>query len=388
MAGKQAKPAPRRGPWLAALAVLLAVCTLGCAVSPIFQLPDPTEAAETSPTARPDSSDAPMTAEPSTPEGSPALSFDRETGTLRIVGTEGYEGLDLTPANEAKTLEVEDDEYQLTLSVPVLKAALEQSAYYNPNVEGFRVSDVLPRFLLCLDGSTPIVRLFIAAHAPNEEVVARTEKTVRYVVNYAYNYKNGPDQIELNLGKSLAWHNYVYTLALIDAKKKNWPQLGFAYLVHMCVDPYSYGIMGLSENVENRDYYYFDAYYRAGGSGELADPTERRLLLDANAWYNLVYGRDWPGSDAECGAICDVSFFSGDMRMEGSDLSLSMATSLLNYLANRCGINRVEAYCFDTCSFEEAFGMDFAAARADWEESLLDRFGEGDEAPLSLSAPR
>ena len=37
------------------------------------------------------------------------------------------------------------------------------------------------------------------------------------------------------------------------------------------------------------------------------------------------------------------------------------------------------ACCFDTCTFEETFGMSFPEARAAWEQSLRDRVGDGSE---------
>lgn len=100
-----------------------------------------------------------------------------------------------------------------------------------------------------------------------------------------------------------------------------------------------------------------------------SDPKDRSLLLDALSWCNLTYGRDWSGEVEECSPIYDT------------DLSLNMAISLINYLAEQYGTEKVTAYCFDTCSFEEAFGVDYATARAAWEQSLMDRFGDSSENP-------
>lgn len=68
-----------------------------------------------------------------------------------------------------------------------------------------------------------------------------------------------------------------------------------------------------------------------------------------------------------------------DASKEENRLSEREASSLLNYLAEQYGADKVTAYCFDACSFEEAFGTDFAAARAAWEQSLLERFGDGSD---------
>ena len=70
-------------------------------------------------------------------------------------------------------------------------------------------------------------------------------------------------------------------------------------------------------------------------------------------------------------------------------MSLSEALSFMEYLAEHYGADKVTAYCFDACamgygeslSFEEAFGTDFAAAKAAWEQSLIERFGDGSENP-------
>jgi hypothetical protein len=57
-------------------------------------------------------------------------------------------------------------------------------------------------------------------------------------------------------------------------------------------------------------------------------------------------------------------------------MSLCMGISLLNYLSDQHGFDRVSAWCFGERSFEEAFGVDYETARADWAHWLEETFQE------------
>ena len=311
---------------------------------------------------------------PTEPAALPQVEYDEQTKTLHITGTEGYDQLDLSLAANARKVEVEDDDYRLTFSVDQIKYQFDKGG------DAAELAAYLPGYLERLGKSISFIRQFIADNAPNAEIVAQTEKPVSVEVQYVKERINSADQITLRLGNEFYQHGYYYVSALMNSKKTEWQHMGFAYWVGINLDPYNSLYDTATEEDYDTDYYYFEAYYRAGGTGKFADPKEARLVTDANAWYNLTHGQDWPGTRMERGPLYDL-IVGADRQKEGNDMSLPVAMSLVNSLAQQYSTDKVVAYCFDTCTFEEAFGTDFATARAAWEQSLLDRFGDGSENP-------
>lgn len=299
----------------------------------------------------------------------PQVSYDADSRTVRITGTTGYDRLDLSSyMDNAMSLEVEDDRFQFSTYV-----ALLANRFDDPAAE-------LPAYLNRLDRSIDFIANYISDAAPNEEIAAQTRKPVKITMQAnAKSYSNNTEDITLFLGSAFKRHGVIYTSALLNPACVTWYQLGYIYWVSFCLDPYNTLYVGVTFE-DAREYTYYKDYFRMGGTG---DPTPENftLLNDANAWYNLVHGRDWGGSETECGHINEDSSFNGDPNLEGNDLGVAEAVSLINYLAEQYGEKQVAAFCFDTCTLEEAFGTDFATARAAWEQSLLDRFGDGSENP-------
>ena len=312
--------------------------------------------------------------EPIDPAELPQVSFDASSRTIRISGTAGYDRLDLSPyLDDALNLEVEDDRFQLSAYVPVLG-----------NLIGDELADYLPGYLNRVDRSIDFIANYISDVAPNEEIAAQTRKPVIiWLKTSRYNsYSNNAEDITLTLGNAYKRHGQFYMNALLNPKCASWYQLGYVYWVFFRLDPYNSLYWGITfEEERTCDYFYFKDYFRLGGTEDSTDLNNLTLLLDVNAWYNLINGKDWAGTTAERCPIKEWSDFDGDPDLEGNDLCLAEAESLLKYLAEQYGHDKVAAFCFETCSFEEAFGTDFATARAAWEQSLMDRFGDGSENP-------
>ena len=310
--------------------------------------------------------------EPIDPAELPQVSYDADSRTIRISGTTGYDRLDLSPyLDDALNLEVEDDRFQLSAYVPVLG-----------NLIGDELADYLPGYLNRVDRSIDMIGNYIADVAPNEEIAAQTRKPVIIWLKTS-RYNNNAEDITLTLGNAYKRHGQFYMNALLNPKCVSWYQLGYVYWVSFRLDPYNSLYWGITfEEERTCDYFYFKDYFRLGGTEDPTDLNNQALLLDVNAWYNLINGKDWAGTTAERCPIKEWSDFDGDPDLEGNDLCLVEAESLLNYLAEQYGHDKVAAFCFETCSFEEAFGMDYATARAAWEQSLMERFGDGSEEPL------
>ena len=364
----------RQARWKSALAAVLAILMLGGVGLLVFRLAGRTDPTQDPYPAHSGSTEETGTTEPTVEIPLPEVSFDETSRTLRVVGTGGYDRIDLSRLPDALNFEVVDDDFTLTVLPSLL---WDETCSIKDDPVGY-----MPGYLDRIDKSLAVIRQFVADNAPNEEVAAQTRKPVKMSLQtFKFNnYRNNPDEISLILGGGFRWHGVLYTMGLMAPESVEWQHIGYAYWVGFCVDPYN-SVYTITEEGPDPDYFYFDAYYRAGGTEDWLDLDNQKLMTDACSWYDLVYGRDWDGTEAECGRISDNAWFTGsDKYKDGNGMSLSMAESLLNYLAERCGADRVTAYCFDACSFEEAFGMSFAEARAAWEQSLLDRFGDGGEA--------
>ena len=372
--------------WKGAIAAVLALVLMGGAALAAAQLlnqrshEQPADSGQVEETQTDPEKTAQVT-EPIDPAELPQVVYDADSRTIRISGTTGYDRLDLSPyLDDALNLEVEDDRFQLSVVLSVIENYTDQA--------NLNLADYLPGYLDRLDHSLAFVGQYIAEHAPKEETVENTRKPVEVMVTGQRNRFNSihSDKVTLSLASYFRHHGSFYTLALMNSETVEWQQLGYAYWVGFLKDPYN-SVYAVGNYEEDLDYFYFKDYLRLGGTLDPRDLNNQALLHDANAWYNLIYGRDWDGNMAECRPISDLGEFhgvTGSSNNEGNDLCLIEAISLLNYLAKQYGEEQVAAFCFDTCSFEEAFGTDFATARAAWEQSLLDRFGDGSENPAEL----
>jgi hypothetical protein len=376
---KEALPVIRAVPvrqtrWKAAVAALLALVMLGGAGLAAFKLMDRTE--PTTPGNTEPSPSEVQTTEPTEPVEPPQVEYDAETKTIHITGTSGYDQADLTPyMQEAQYLEVEDDEFGFSLSISGIIATTDWSRTY--------LSDFLPFYLFKLDRTTAFTKQYFAQHAPNEAVAAQARKPVNYSYKtvWATRWENSPEQIDVIMGAYFQYmYDTAYMLAMIDPENESWQHQGFAEWFAL-VNPYNCNYGETAAVSPDYDYYYYADYFRVGGSGDLCDLKEKFLLYDACSWYNLIHGMNWDGNEYETQRITRSDRAKVDSEIEGNDVSIYMAISLINYLVEQYGEEPVIAYCFDTCSFEEAFGVSYAAARAAWEQSLLDRFGDGSETP-------
>ncbi len=306
--------------------------------------------------------------DPTDPAELPQVSYDAGSHTVRITGTTGYDHLDLSPyLDDARYLEVEDDRFQFSNSISALRNMFDDLAVD------------LPDYLNRMDRSFDLIADYIVSVAPNEEIAAQTRKPIQILMRNG-TYRVSDDHISLYMGEKYRRYGILYAGALLNPKRESWYETGYTNWIGFCVDPYNYVNVGFSLD-EYRDYYYIRDYFRLGGTEDPLDLNNQALVFDACAWYNLVHGRDWGGNTSECCPIKEWYGFNGDPELEGNDLCGQEAVSLINYLANQYGEKQVAAFCFETCSFEEAFGTDFATARAAWEQSLMDRFGDGSENP-------
>lgn len=295
----------------------------------------------------------------------PTVTYDAETKSLVVCGTAGYEKLKFpAEAETAQNLEVQDDNYHLSLYLPVLRN-------YGEDVNSY-----LPAYLDRTEKSLRFLRDYLQQNAPQQDIQAQAEKTVEFTVrklDYNYSYDNSEDErIVIEMGR-FYWHREeLYLLALMNTKNVGWQQLGYAWYLGACVDPYNEQLYCDEENWENMPY--AEAFLHVGGDPELNTTKDNKLLFDAVSYVCLTQGMRW-GTPYESSPVYETAFFRGRPAGKGNEMSVSMACSMIAWLAERYGFDQVSAYCFDTVSFEQAFGTDFDSAYQSWSDCILARFG-------------
>ncbi len=298
-------------------------------------------------------------------KNAPTASYDEPTKTLVICGSSGYGKLELpAEAEAARNADVQDDNFRLSLYLPVLRDY------------GDAVQSYLPAYLDRTDKSLAFLRDYLRTNAPEQGGTALADKSVEFTIRKSdteYSYDNSPeDRITIELG-SYYWHREeLYLLALMDTKNVTWQQLGYAWYLGVCVDPYNEQLWTEPEDWESQPYY--EAYLRGGGDLALGTPGDYKILNDAVSWVCLTQGLRW-GTAYESRPVYETPFFRGRPSGKANEMSVCMATSFIAWLSERYGFDKTTAFCFDACSFEEAFGTDFDTAYQSWSAWILETYG-------------
>ena len=298
-------------------------------------------------------------------KNAPTVSYDEPTKTLVICGSSGYDRLELpAEADKARNADVQDDNFRLSLYLPVLRDY------------GDAVQSYLPAYLDRTDKSLAFLRDYLRTNAPEQGNTALADKSVEFTIRKSdteYSYDNSPeDRITIELG-NYYWHREeLYLLALMDTKNVTWQQLGYVWYLGVCVDPYNEQLWTEPENWEAMPYY--EAYLRGGGDLRLHTPGDYKILTDAVSWVCLTQGMRW-GTAYESRPVYESGFFRGRPSGQANEMSVVMATSFVAWLSERYGFDKTTAFCFDACSFEEAFGTDFDTAYQSWSAWILETYG-------------
>ena len=157
----------------------------------------------------------------------------------------------------------------------------------------------------------------------------------------------------------------MYLLALINSNAIGWEQIGYAWYVGTCIDPYT-EMLDTILIVPELPYY---SQCIAGG----IDPAQMsasdfRIVYDSCARVCFEKGLTHWGSYCESAPVTSESVFTRNKAKEPGDTKLSafMAASFLAWLDDAYGFEQVSLFCFGQKSFEEAFGTDFQSAFDAW----------------------
>ena len=229
--------------------------------------------------------------------------YDTRTQTLSIQGVEDYAKLSLPEeVKEARVLQVKDDAFTLSAYLPVLKGA-------DP------------------DALTEIPVYF---------TIDRTE----------FGYWTDDEQITLQYNDAGTHREFLYLLALINSSAIGWEQIGYAWYVGTCIDPYT-EMLDTILIVPELPYY---SQCIAGG----IDPAQMsasdfRVVYDACARVCFEKGLTHWGSYCESAPVTSESVFTRNKAKEPGDTELSafMAASFLAWLDDAYGFEQVSLFCFD-----------------------------------------
>ena len=296
----------------------------------------------------------------------PTVIYDAETRALVITGTDRYDEVIIPDeAEEALTLDVQDDQFHMSVFIPLLQNGSEPLKTY------------LPAYIDRTDNSLHFLRSYLKGNAGDAYPTNRADKMVEINIRTddKYLYRNEQDRILLNLC-SAYWHrDALYMYALMDAPHTAWGQIGLAWYTAVCVNPYTEMLTILDPSASAP---YDDLYYAAGGTYENATNDDLRIQFDVISRYCFEKGfpsKRW-GTVFESVPLNRTTPFSGSPETYEQDSSMSviMAAAFVGWLDRQYGFEAVSNYCFEKKTFDEAFGTDFDTEFAAWKAWIIETY--------------
>ena len=282
--------------------------------------------------------------------------YDARTQTLSIQGVRDYAMLSLpAEVKEARVLQVKDDAFTLSAYLPVLREACldEQSE--------------LPKIIDRTAQSLRFLKQYLYENAGSAYPDALMETPAYFKIDRAaFGYRADDEQITVQYNDARTHREFLYLLALQNSDAVGWEQIGYAWYVGTCIDPYT-EMRHTTLIVPELPYY---SQCIAGG----IDPAQMsasdfRIVYDSCARVCFGKGLTHWGSYCESAPVTSESVFTRNKAKEPGDTELSafMAASFLAWLDDAYGFEQVSLFCFGQKSFEEAFGTDFQSAFDAWQ---------------------
>ena len=350
-------------------AILLAACLLfschpkqapAAAASPA-PTAEPTAALAAEPTAAP-------TAEPTAaPVPGPTVEYDAKYRKLTVTGTGDYDLLQLPDgADEAVTLNVNDDDFTLSQWIPHLPLKDEPFSVF------------LPGFLSRTEQSFRFLRAYLSENCGDLCPAERAALPVSLKTsNNDFGYRVRDGRLELtDTGVCDYYHReWLYLLAMMDSRNIGWEQYGCAWYVGTCLDPYSESPrMFLASSPVFGEWPYKDILQCANVNTETPTAADVRAFYDAVSRFCFDLGLTGWGSACESRPVTVETFYAradAEAKLQDETLSAFMAASLIGWLDRQYGPQSIAAFCFGQKTFDEAFGMDFDAAYAAWKAWII-----------------
>ena len=296
----------------------------------------------------------------------PAVIYDAETKALVITGTDRYDEMVIPDAaEEALTLDVQDDQFHMSVYIPLLRKNGEPLKTY------------LPAFIDRTDRSIRFIRSYLKENSkdvyPSESADKMVEINVRK--DEAFQFRNEEDRILLNLNSGYWNRDGYYVQAIMDTPHLAWGQIGLSWYVAGCLNPYS-ELLYLTDPSASTPY--SDLYAGAGGRYENVTNDDIMIEFDVISRVCLDKGlvsKRW-GTPAESSPLTRAYGYSGSPETYEQDVSMSpiMAASFVGWLNRQYGFEAVCSYCFEKKSFSEAFGTDFDTSFTAWKTWITETY--------------
>lgn len=297
--------------------------------------------------------------------GKATVSYNEGSRTLVVYANGEGKKLELPEeVSQAQTLDAQYDSFRMAMYLPLLSE------------DDTPLSEYLPAYLERTKNSIDFIRSYLRENCADSYPAERADKYVELNIQPEgeYTWTELEDRIVLDIGK-LYWHREeLYILSMLGGSGVQWQQLGYAWYLGTCLNPYSESLASSSMELLKQQPYY-DAYLDLGGTEELT-PENYRRMYDATAWLCLTEGMYW-GSAYESAPLYKTALYKGPSaaKSPANEMSVCMATSFVAFLADEFGFSRVSAFCFGQMGFEQAFGTDFNRAYDAWSAHILNAVG-------------
>lgn len=335
------------------ISVLLTVCVLAGALAGCGASSKGLSVSGQTKSAVPDETEStlPVETEP------PVVAYDPETQTLTVRWTTEYAGITIPEeAAKARVLEVYDSDFTLSVYLPALRE------------KGLDEQTELPAIIDRTAQSLRFLRQYLRenAGAAYPSYLAELPVDIRIDRN-AFSYQINEDQIALQYLDAGTHREFLYLLALMNSDAVGWEQIGYAWYVGTCIDPYSEAT-NLWPIVPELPYY--PQCIAAGVDPENMTGADFRTVYDACARVCFIKGLTHWGSYCESSPVTAESVFTRKADQQPGDTLLTAftAASFLAWLDEAHGFEQLSLFCFGQKSFEDAFGMDFQSAFDAWRE--------------------
>ena len=295
-----------------------------------------------------------------------AVRYDEASHTMVVYGNDtGAETVFPPEISKAIYLDAQFDSFHLSAFLPHLRTREASLGTY------------LPQYLNRTEDSFSFIRTYLAENCSDQYPAQRAAKYVDLTIHpeEEYSWSETEDRIRLEVG-SYYWHREeVYILSLLGSKNVQWKQLGYAWYLGSCIDPYSEAL-ARSDFEAIEDSPYGELYARAGGTAELTTENYRKLI-DAVSCVCLTRGMNW-GTAYESLPLSKTALYNAPKISNdlGDEMSVCMAASFIAWLSDSYGFDRVSSFCFGQTTFEESFETDYGSAYDDWSAWILQCFGE------------
>ena len=299
------------------------------------------------------------------------VNYDEASKTIVVYGKETDTQLTLPDTvQQAQNLDAQYESFHVSAELSLLRT------------DDQPLDEYLSAYLNRTNQSLQFLRTYLKENCKDQYPAERAAKYVDISIlsDGDYSWSELEDRISLEIGRYY-WHREeLYLLTLLGSHHVEWKQLGYAWYLGSCIDPY--GEVLAITSMENMDKRYAAIYTRAGGTKE-PTPENYRLLNDAVSCLCLTQGMNW-GTPYESMPLKNTTLYRGPKKSidPGNEMSVCMATSFIAYLSDQYGFEKVSRFCFGQGGFKETFQTDYESAYNAWAEHILTVYGD----PSSLSS--